>query len=136
MTEVQKECSELEELLIRHLKKEYNLCSEIEDMTKELAEAMNRDDQVSIGMVLRMRGEAMAEADKAARERGLLLNAGGERKERLLKLAACQEIPDMTEAEEKILKLFRSRRQALERTAGLDQRVSTRFAGEKSFYSK
>lgn len=136
MTEVQKDSNELEELLIQHLQKEYNLCSEIEDMTKELAEAMDRDDQVSIGMVLKMRGQTMAEADKAAKERELLLNAGGERKERLLKLAACQEVPDMTEIEERILRLFKSRRLVLERTAGLDRRVSTRLAGEKSFYSR
>ena len=57
MTESQKSRNELEEMLIRLLQKEYSLCGEIEDLTKELAEAMDRDDQVSIGMVLKMRGQ-------------------------------------------------------------------------------
>lgn len=136
MTESQKSRNELEEMLIRLLQKEYSLCGEIEDLTKELAEAMDRDDQVSIGMVLKMRGQTMAEVDNAVRERGLVLNAAGESKERLQKLTTGQEIPDMTEAEERILRLFESRRLILERTVGLDQKISTRLAGEKSFYSK
>lgn len=136
MTESQKSRDELEEMLIRLLQKEYSLCGEIEDLTKELAEAMDRDDQVSIGMVLKMRGQTMAEVDKAVRERGLVLDAAGESKERLQKLTTGQEVPDMTETEKRILRLFESRRLILERTAGLDRKISTRLAGEKSFYSK
>ena len=106
MTESQKSRNELEEMLIRLLQKEYSLCGEIEDLTKELAEAMDRDDQVSIGMVLKMRGQTMAEVDKAVRERRLVLNAAGEGKERLQKLTTGQEVPDMTETEKRILRLF------------------------------
>ena len=136
MTESQKSRNELEEMLIRLLQKEYSLCGEIEDLTKELAEAMDRDDQVSIGMVLKMRGQTMAEVDKAVRERRLVLNAAGEGKERLQKLTTGQEVPDMTETEKRILRLFESRRLILERAAGLDRKISKRLAGEKSFYSK
>lgn len=130
------EQKELEELLLKLAQREYRKCCEIEELTAEMAEVLDRDDQVSLGMILKMRGEAMSEIGKIRRDREILLKASGSGRERFEELERGGELPSMTKAEERILSLAKSRREALSRAQQYDKRVSARLAGDKSFYSR
>ena len=64
-----------EELLMEVLsqsRKKYGCVSEIGRMTKELAEALSRNDKVSAQLLLEMRGEEMAKADTCEKNIRLL----------------------------------------------------------------
>ncbi len=127
--------TELEEMLLRLAQREYRKCCEIEDLTRQMAEALDHDDQVSFGMLLKMRGETMAEVEKARRDRNTLLKACGNLRGRFEELNKGQEVPGMSGIENRILALSLSRREALGRAKESDKRVSRRLAGDKSYYS-
>lgn len=130
------EHSEMEELMLRLAQREYRKCCEVEELTGQMAEVLDRDDQVSLGMLLEMRGEAMSEIGKIRREREILLEASNERRGRLADLMQGVALSSMTRVEERILSLAKSTREALSRAQQYDRRVSARLAGDKSFYSR
>ena len=69
-----------EELLMEVLsqsRKKYGCVSEIGRMTKELAEALSRNDKVSAQLLLEMRGEEMAKADTCEKNIRLLVEEAG-----------------------------------------------------------
>lgn len=136
MTGSEEKRREMEEILLGLIQSEYRQCGEIEDLTGQIASAMDRDDQVSIRMVLKMRGEAMDELEKIRRQEIHFLDACGEWRERMQTLMGGGGVSDMTEAEQRIRALCGNRKDILKRTIDLDQKLSKRLAGEKSFYSR
>ena len=134
--EVPGQQDEMEQMLLGLSQREYRKCCEVEELTGQMAEALDRDDQVSLGMILKMRGEAMSEIGKIRLDREILLKASGSRRERFEELEQGGSLPSMTKAEERILSLAKSRREALSRAQQYDKRVSARLAGDKSFYSR
>lgn len=128
-----------EEALAELLSLEYNIyrkLNEIMGITRELAEAVDREDQVSVGMVLSSRQTPLLElqglnamvdlkrcdlsgGDKAAFDR--LVTEGGAPK---------------SPAEEKVARQVALNRRILEQLAELDQRVSEKLCREKSVYRK
>ena len=64
------------------MKRTGNLLNELEDLTQQLAQSIDRNDQVSTQMLIAMREEPLAKlqaADKALREQLALLAAAGTR---------------------------------------------------------
>ena len=75
--------------LLMLAQKQYARCGEIEELTRELSDALDRDDQESVGMLLRMRGQAMSETDKIIKERQKLLDGSKLWQERFEKTQIC-----------------------------------------------
>lgn len=116
-------------------RKKYNYLSEVLDLTQQLVDSLERNDQVSARMVLAMRQEPvlhLGEMDQACQAR--LQDLAQEDRERaaaLLKGAQPQSKEEQTFLEQASMT-----RRLLERVVDLDRRVSLRIAGENSFYKK
>lgn len=116
-------------------RKKYNLLSEVMDLSRQLGEAMDRNDDVSVRLTLAMRQEPILQLEEVKRsverkretmapeelERVNALNSGGEPR-------------DTDEAVYE--KQAGSVRRLLERVLELDQRLNRRMAGKDSFYAR
>lgn len=116
-------------------RKKYNYLSETLDLTTQLAENLERNDQVSARMLLAMRQDPilhLAEIDQACKVRRQDLDP--EDRERVAALLKGAE-PRSGEERTFLEQAGRTRR-LLERVVELDRRVSIRLAGDNSFYNK
>ena len=116
-------------------RKKYNYLGEVLDLTQQLAESLERSDQVSARMILAMRQDPilhLGEIDQASQARRRdLTQEDRERAEALLKGAQPRSNEERTFLEQ----AGRTRR-LLERVVELDRRVSLQMAGDNSFYKK
>lgn len=116
-------------------RKKYNYLNEVMDLTTQLAENLERNDQVSARIILAMRQDPilhLAEVDQACKLRREDLDP--EDQERVAALLKGTE-PRGGEERTFLEQAGRTRR-LLERVVELDRRVSIRLAGEDSFYKK
>lgn len=115
-------------------RKKYNYLVEIEDLTRQLAETLDRNDQVSARMLLAMRQDPirlLAEVDRGSKiRRSALPEEDCLRVETLLKAG---EGPG-NDGERVFLEQAGKTRRLLEQVVEMDRRVSLRMAGENSFY--
>ena len=126
-----------EELLMEVLsqsRKKYGCVSEIGRMTKELAEALSRNDKVSAQLLLEMRGEEMAKADTCEKNIRLLVEEAGiqDREYGKPEEESGQEaflVKQINDVNTKI-------RDILKNAITVDKVVSKRMAGEESFYKE
>lgn len=91
-------------------RKKYNYLTEVQDVTRQLAESLDRNDQVSTRMLIAMRQDPirqLAEVDNSEK----------------LRLGTFSEQAGKT-------------RRLLEQVVELDRRTSLRMAGEQSYYNK
>lgn len=121
--------------LLQLVQREYRQINEIKELTEELAEAFGRDDPVSVRMLLKMRGNSMAEADKVKKQKDVFLSAFG-RNERIQKLMNGENISGMTETEKRLCMIAAGKKEILTKTVELDKHINRRITGEKSFYDK
>lgn len=116
-------------------KKKYNELIEVQDLTRQLAECLDRSDQVSVRMLIAMRQDPirlLAEADNSEKNRlAVLGDEAGARVESLR-----QGAPPQDDGERLFLDQAGKTRRLLEQVVELDRRVSARLAGEHSFYHK
>ena len=111
------------------LQRRYNFICEIRKITKDLEDALARNDEVSTGMVLQMRADEMAKADDCTDE---IWNLAGTDKEaqmklRLLMVSDPQEMVGESAEEKKIYEIRR-------KTRAVDKRLSRKLTGERSYY--
>lgn len=110
---------------------------EVLRITKELGDALDRNDRISIEMLLKMRATELEDIDKtvigveAFKEQ--LLPQTQQEIERLLH---GQMIDEMLPEMEKIIETSTSCRKILQDIVALDKRMSMRIAGKDSFYKK
>ena len=116
-------------------RKKYNELNEVMDLTRQLGEALDRSDKVSIKMLVAMRQDPilrLEEIERTAKERRKSLpQEEAERVEALLGGAAPRGQEEKTFQEQS-----RQARSLLERVVELDRRINLRMAGEDSFYNK
>lgn len=126
--------NELMDLAVLERKK-YNYLSEVMDLTQQLAETLDRNDQVSVRMLLAMRQDPILHLEEVERTNKLrrrsLAEEDQERVRALLEGAEPQGSEERT-----FLEHAGKARRLLERVVELDRRLSLRLAGENSFYSK
>lgn len=116
-------------------RKKYNDLTEVQDLTRQLAESLDRNDQVSVRMLIAMRQDPirlLSEVDRSAKIR--LAALGEEAAARTEALRQGAEPQD--EGERIFLEQMGKTRRLLEQVVELDRRVSVRMAGEQSFYHK
>ena len=116
-------------------RKKYNCLVEIEDTTRQLAEALDRNDPVSARMVVAMRQDPLLkleEVDRDEKHRRSTLPEEDQDRIRML----LREQKARAEGEETFLEQAGRTRRLLERVVELDRRVNLRMAGNQSFYRK
>jgi len=126
--------SELMDLTVLERKK-YNYLSEVMDLSKQMGEALDRGDEVSMQMLLALRGEPilhLQEVDQTARNRRESLTT--QDRQRLKELLDGAEPQDRGEA--LLTEQSGKARRLLERVVELDKQLSLRMSGKDSFYNK
>lgn len=116
-------------------RKKYNDLNEVLELTQQLGEALDRNDQVSVRMLVAMRQDPilhLEEVNATAKSRRESLTE--EEQERVRALLDGAEAQD--DGEKTFLEQAGKARSLLERVVELDRRVSLRMAGENSFYKK
>ncbi len=124
----------LKELLLQE-RLIYVKLSEFEDLTRQLGEALDRRDEVSVQMLLNMRGEPahrMQEADQQVRRRLLELPEDDAIRAREILEGAEQSGPEESALCGQVLQ----NRRLLERCREMDKQLSMRMGGPRSFYTK
>lgn len=127
-----------EELLMEILKRvqrNYRHMVEIERVTKEMADSLSRNDQESVQLLMKMRQDELERFMESKREIQMLIEVGGEDKEKLKSWlnGESKYQPDGFE-EKKILELSSQLQQALKRTIDIDRVFNSRVAGKDSYY--
>lgn len=134
MEEVQEILSEVMKLAY----KEYKGISEIERLTRELEETLNRSDRQAAQLILEMRQKEMEDVSEARRAVDVFLESmePGLRAETESLLRG--ELPSgRTESEAvKISEISRQMMNTLERTKVIDRVLSRKVAGEDSYYKE
>ena len=116
-------------------RKKYNYLVELQDLTGQLAENLDRNDQVSVRMLVAMRQDPvrlLAEVDNSGKIRLAALSEEDRRRAgELLK-----EGQPRDDGERIFLEQAQKTRRLLEQVVAMDRRVSMKMAGESSFYHK
>ena len=127
-----------EELLMEILKRvqrNYRHMVEIERVTKEVADALSRNDQESAQLLMKMRQDELERFLDSKREIQMLIEVGGEDKEKLRSwLNAESKYQPEAFGEKKILELSTQLQQVLKRTIDVDKVFNSRVAGKDSYY--
>ena len=114
-------------------KRRYALLSELFDLTKQLAEAVDRSDEVTIQMLLSMRESPLAQMrqveENLTRQRAALAEEDGRRLEELLSGA-----PARRQEENALSEQVGANRRLLGQLVELDKRVNKKVTREKSVY--
>ena len=114
-------------------KRRYALLSELFDLTRQLAEAVDRSDEVTIQMLLSMREEPLAQMrqveENLIRQRAALAEEDGRRLEELLSGA-----PARRQEENALSEQVGANRRLLGQLVELDKRIKKKVTREKSVY--
>ena len=114
-------------------KRRYALLSELFDLTKQLAEAVDRNDEVTIQMLLSMREGPLAQMrqveENLTRQRSSLSEEDGRRLAELLSGAQAQR-----QEEHALSGQVGTNRRLLGQLVELDKRVNKKVTREKSVY--
>lgn len=126
--------SELLELAVLERKK-YNDLNEVMDLTRQLGEALDRNDEVSVRMLVAMRQDPILHLEEVGRTASARKKAlSPEEQERVAALLS--GAPAQDEGERTFQEQAGKARSLLERVVELDRRINLRMAGENSFYHK
>lgn len=124
--------SDLLDILVQE-RKRYNLLNEVFDLSRQLAEAVDRQDQVTVQMLLSMRQEPINSLELVLRaQESKLGSLPPQEAARLGSLldGAPPEVPE----EEPLAGQVANNRKLLERTVELDQRINRKLTGPESVY--
>ena len=126
---------ELMSEVLKRVQRNYVHMAEIERMTKELGDALSRNDQESAQLLIKMRQEEMDLISETKGEIRLLIQASGDEQEKLLSWLKGESVypPDSFE-EKKIVELSAQLLQILNRTIERDRMVNSKVAGKDSYY--
>ena len=114
-------------------RKQYNCLSEVWDLSQQLGEAMDRNDSVSVRMLIGMRQEPLQKLQELQQAVGLRkesLSPEGRERVTALDLGAAPQ----GEEETTYFNQTGSARRLLERIIQLDERLNRRMGGKDSFY--
>lgn len=122
--------------ILKEMQKKYQCISEIERITRDIGDALSRNDRTSVQILLGMRQDEMDKADINERNIVHLLSymAPGEADQIARWMNGEQEnIPDHPFIK-KLAEKGSSIRMLLKRTIELDRHISIRLAGKDSYY--
>lgn len=124
--------------VLRRVQKNCVRIVEIERLTKELGDALSRNDQESAQLLIKMRQEEMEHFSETKSEIRMLLQSAEREEQDMLRgwLAGEDKYkPDCFEAR-KILELSSQMALVLSRTISIDKAINQKLAGKDSYYQK
>lgn len=116
-------------------RKKYNLLSEVMDLTKQLGEVMDRNDDVSVRLLIAMRQDPLLQLQELKRVTDLRkedLSPGDRERVSALDQGAAPRGEEETTYQNQA----GSARRLLERIVELDERLNRRIGGKDSFYAQ
>ena len=119
------------------MKRTGNLLNELEDLTQQLGQAIDRDDQVSIGLLVAMREEPLAKlqaADKALREQLEALTDREEAAQLASMLNGGLPAQPEVQVQQMLCNQVAANSRRLKQVIDLDRVLNQRLSGEKSVY--
>lgn len=114
----------------------YRALSELEELTRELAQAVDRGDKVSVQMSLAMRRDSLEQVVRhqaALRRQYIALPASDAR---LLRTLVEDPAPPAVSGAEDLVRQAARNRALLARIIAADRTINEKIAGRSSFYSK
>lgn len=118
-------------------RKRYTTLTEVMELTKELGDAFQRQDQVSVRLFLSMRQEPINQLrEYRAIQRKRCAALPDEEGEVLWKVLTGQGSGDGSEQLQVLEKLIGQNRNLLERVQEADRQVSMKLGGKKSYYAR
>lgn len=129
---------EMMQEIAKRLQRKYSLMNEVYRTTRELGDAVSRDDRVSSQLSIQMRQEAMDGVDKCEREIQILIAnlpiQIGETVKDWMKWEQ-KDLPSDISAEGRlIIEIGRNIRTQIQKTVEMDRGINLRLAGDKSYY--
>lgn len=122
--------------LLKQYQRQYRIALEIGKITEELGQAVSRNDDVSLHLILEMRQQSIAEMqDNRAVAAGFLerLDISEHSKlENLLKNP--EKVQPESWEEEKLQETFENIKSALRKAIDIDKRINLKIGEKKSFY--
>lgn len=124
--------------IVKEQQKRLNCIGEILNITKDMEEAMSRNDRVSAQMLIGMRQEEMDRADRSSKNIDCLINSVTLPEQICLKewLHGRETKEADSPMSKKIVELAQITQRTLERTIAIDKHMSKRLAGKDSFYEQ
>lgn len=122
--------------ILKRVQRNYVRVVEIERLTRELGDALSRNDQESAQLLVKMRQQEMDQVAENRQEIQMLLQTTeSEERERLKGWlnGSGKEPPESLEAK-KILEVSGMLTQILNRTISIDKAINKKIAGKDSFY--
>lgn len=117
-------------------RKRYSALTEVMELTEELSQALQRQDQVSVQMFLRMRQEPVNQLrEYQALERKQQAELSEEDAQELKGLLSGDGVGQTSQAQS-LARLAGQNRNLLERVLRADRQISVRLGGKKSFYQQ
>ena len=116
-------------------RKKYNCLSEVWDLSQQMGQALDRNDDVSVRMLIAMRQEPLLQLQEL--KQAIAVKTGSlspEERERVSALG--KGASPQGEEETTYHNQAGSARRLLERIIELDERLNRRLAGENSFYTQ
>ncbi len=124
--------------LLRRIQRNYVRIVEIERQTRELGDALSRNDQESAQLIVKMRQDEMEQAAQVKQEIQMLLQTVPVQEREKLKgwlEGRSDQEPDSYEAK-KIIEIGGQLTQVLNRTISIDKAINVKIAGKDSFYQR
>ena len=117
-------------------RKRYSALTEVMELTEELSQALQRQDQVSVQMFLRMRQEPVNQLrEYQALERKQQAELSEEDAQELKGLLSGDGVGQTSQAQS-LARLAGQNRNLLERVLRADRQISVKLGGKKSFYQQ
>lgn len=119
------------------MKRTGNLLNELEDLTQQLGQSIDRNDQVSTAMLVAMREEPLAKlqaADQALREQLEALPDRDEARQLAAMLNGGPAADPASQAQQMLANQVAANNRRLKQVQELDRRLNQRLAREESAY--
>lgn len=116
-------------------RKKYNLLNDVMDLSQQLATAMDRNDQVSVRMLVAMRQDPLTQLEEVKHNLSRRLLEFSPDDQDLAHLLLQGEAGS-SPREQAVADQSNVNRRLLERIIELDRRLNHRLTGDKSYYKK
>lgn len=122
--------------MLKEMQKKYQCFTEIERITKDIGDALARNDRTLVQILLGMRQEEIDQAEMSERNIHILLSfiPTDEANQVINWIKGSQENMPENPMIKKLVEKGNSIQMLLKRTIELDRHISTRLAGKDSFY--
>ncbi len=123
--------------ILLNLQKKYNKVNELQDVTKQMAESLQRNDIYSFRLLMKMRKQVMLELDSLELTQENLLKGLPKNEERLARKALTLEVEEAqleTVDLRRIHEIYGKIKRSLLNTIQFDKAISLKVGREKSFY--